>query len=165
MCHAQRHAAGSPRSCLLHSLEVVFTSSPNRALLTCLLLEDTNFVGQLRHHSRTPSTSTIDSMARQRRKMLGATAAAIFMASGIHAASAQQCYYPNGKPSPNDSPCSSNGGACCPVDWQCLDNGLCFLEQFSYYERHSCTDKAWGSSCPDMCTYSEFAYLPFRAGI
>lgn len=69
---------------------------------------------------------------------------------------AQDCYYPNGGVSPNDAPCSADGGACCPFNWQCLSNGLCFLEAEGYYERHSCTDQTWeDEKCPQICTYSE----------
>jgi len=68
----------------------------------------------------------------------------------------QTCYYPNGDTSPNDSPCSTEGGACCPLNWECLSNGLCYLEQEDYYERHSCTDKNWDDeNCPNLCTYGE----------
>ena len=70
--------------------------------------------------------------------------------------SAQQCYYPNGDLSTTDAPCSSaDGAACCPLDWQCLDNGLCYLEAEQYFGRYTCTDKSWESDlCPGMCTNS-----------
>nr|OQO28060.1 hypothetical protein B0A51_08219 [Rachicladosporium sp. CCFEE 5018] len=67
---------------------------------------------------------------------------------------AQNCYYPNGDLSTIDYPCSSEGGACCPLNWQCLSNGLCYLENENYFERHTCTDQFWGSSCPDFCFYN-----------
>ncbi|OQO02662.1 hypothetical protein B0A48_12191 [Cryoendolithus antarcticus] len=67
---------------------------------------------------------------------------------------AENCYYPNGDLSTIDYPCSSDGGACCPLNWRCLSNGLCYLENENYFERHTCTDKNWGSSCPDFCTYN-----------
>nr|OQO23542.1 hypothetical protein B0A51_10930 [Rachicladosporium sp. CCFEE 5018] len=67
---------------------------------------------------------------------------------------AQNCYYPNGDLSTIDYPCSSDGGACCPLNWQCLSNGLCYLENENYFERHTCTDRNWGSSCPEFCTYN-----------
>ncbi|KAM0718478.1 hypothetical protein Q7P37_005548 [Cladosporium fusiforme] len=67
---------------------------------------------------------------------------------------AQDCYYPNGDISPNDSPCSDDGGACCPLNWECLSNGLCYLENAHYFERHTCTDQNWDDpKCPHMCTY------------
>ena len=59
------------------------------------------------------------------------------------------CFYPNGDIEPKDMPCSSQGGACCPGRWQCLSNGLCYNE--FRYERHTCTDHAWGPSCPQVC--------------
>ncbi|KAK6429998.1 hypothetical protein LTR95_013852 [Oleoguttula sp. CCFEE 5521] len=67
---------------------------------------------------------------------------------------AQDCYYPNGDLSTIDYPCSGDGGACCPLNWQCLSNGLCYLEDENYIERHTCTDQNWGSTCPDFCTYN-----------
>ncbi|CAO1606459.1 hypothetical protein XANCAGTX0491_009957 [Xanthoria calcicola] len=68
--------------------------------------------------------------------------------------SAQQCYYPNGDVSKTDAPCSSaEGAACCPLNWQCLDNGLCYLDSEKYFGRYTCTDKSWKSSaCPGFCT-------------
>ncbi|KAI4090934.1 MAG: hypothetical protein LQ344_004462 [Seirophora lacunosa] len=67
---------------------------------------------------------------------------------------AQNCYYPNGDLSTTDAPCSSaEGAACCPLDWQCLDNGLCYLDNQKYFGRYTCTDKSWQSSaCPGFCT-------------
>lgn len=68
------------------------------------------------------------------------------------------CYYPNGDLSKeNDIPCSSApGSACCPMNWQCLDNGLCYLDNAQYYGRYTCTDKSWKSSgCPQICTHSK----------
>jgi hypothetical protein len=59
------------------------------------------------------------------------------------------CFYPNGDIEPKDMPCSSEGGACCPGRWQCLSNGLCYNDY--KYERHTCTDQAWGPSCPQVC--------------
>ncbi|KAL8644014.1 MAG: hypothetical protein Q9210_007464, partial [Variospora velana] len=67
---------------------------------------------------------------------------------------AQDCYYPNGDLSTTDAPCSSEeGAACCPLNWQCLDNGLCYLDNQKYFGRYTCTDKSWQSSaCPGFCT-------------
>jgi hypothetical protein len=59
------------------------------------------------------------------------------------------CFYPNGDIEPKDMPCSSLGGACCPGRWECLSNGLCYNDHT--YERHTCTDQAWGPSCPQAC--------------
>lgn len=65
------------------------------------------------------------------------------------------CYYPNGDFATEDVPCSSGeAGICCPLNWQCLNNGLCYLQNERYYERHTCSDRNWPSdSCPHICTY------------
>jgi hypothetical protein len=79
----------------------------------------------------------------------------VLLASCLQA-QAQTCYYPNGDPSPDDLPCSTKGGACCPVNWECFSNGLCFLPAEHYYERHSCTDQSWNDpNCPNVCTYGK----------
>ena len=71
-----------------------------------------------------------------------------------HITLAQNCYYPNGDISTSDYPCSSDGdGPCCPFQWQCLSNGLCYLDNAQYYGRYTCTDQTWSSSgCPEICT-------------
>lgn len=69
----------------------------------------------------------------------------------------QQCYYPNGNRAPDtEKPCSSEeGSACCPDNWQCLDNGLCYYPPSRLYGRYSCTDQSWDSSAcaSNLCTY------------
>ena len=67
---------------------------------------------------------------------------------------AQTCYYPNGDVSTSDYPCSSNvEGLCCPLNWQCLSNGLCYLDNEQYYGRYTCTDQTWSApGCPEICT-------------
>jgi len=69
------------------------------------------------------------------------------------------CFYPNGDIEPKDMPCSSQGGACYPGRWECLSNGLCYNDHI--YERHTCTDQAWGPSCPQVCEiqHGEHAFL------
>lgn len=71
-----------------------------------------------------------------------------------HIVLGQTCYYPNGDPSTTDYPCSSDvEGLCCPLNWQCLSNGLCYLENEQYYGRYTCTDQTWQSpGCPEICT-------------
>lgn len=65
------------------------------------------------------------------------------------------CYFPNGDVSPDDTPCSASGGACCPKDWDCLSNGMCFSGD-RHHERHSCTDQSWlDERCPWMCATGE----------
>lgn len=66
------------------------------------------------------------------------------------------CYYPNGAFEPNDMPCSDAGGGCCPPRWICLRNGVCYLPTDGSFERHTCTDNAWGSECPSWCITSWF---------
>lgn len=79
------------------------------------------------------------------------------IASCLTVATCTNCYYPNGdlSPSNNDQPCSTQKGAsCCPLNWQCLDNGLCYYPPDNYYGRYGCTDQSWQSPyCPSgLCT-------------
>ncbi|EMC93618.1 hypothetical protein BAUCODRAFT_246983 [Baudoinia panamericana UAMH 10762] len=75
-----------------------------------------------------------------------------------HGSLAQNCYYPNGDLAHGDAPCSSNGGACCPLNWACESNGLCYLGNADYYGRYTCTDQTWqASSCPGFCTQNNTA--------
>ena len=72
------------------------------------------------------------------------------------APSEAQCYFPNGDlASDGEIPCGSGQGvACCPLDWECQDNGLCYLANQNYYGRYACTDQSWQSSgCPSICTH------------
>ncbi|KAK4548369.1 hypothetical protein LTR36_010240 [Oleoguttula mirabilis] len=71
---------------------------------------------------------------------------------------AANCYYPNGDLSISDDACSSNGGACCPEQWECLSNGLCYNGKDDFYGRYTCTDETWQSgSCPQICTQGNTA--------
>ncbi|TKA31432.1 hypothetical protein B0A50_02279 [Salinomyces thailandicus] len=84
-------------------------------------------------------------------------ALAIFTLHALHSA-AQNCYYPNGDLADGMAACSSDGGACCPYQWACLSNGLCYLENADYYGRYTCTDQGWSNStCPDLCTQGDTA--------
>lgn len=81
----------------------------------------------------------------------------LVIASCLTVATCTNCYYPNGdlSPSNNDQPCSTQKGAsCCPLNWQCLDNGLCYYPPDNYYGRYGCTDQSWKSPyCPSgLCT-------------
>ncbi|KAF9691984.1 hypothetical protein EKO04_009993 [Ascochyta lentis] len=71
---------------------------------------------------------------------------------------AQTCYYPNGNAAPStEKACSSAAGsACCPENWQCLDNGLCYYPPSGLHGRYSCTDKDWNSPgcASNLCTYN-----------
>lgn len=68
------------------------------------------------------------------------------------------CFYPNGNPSlEDDIPCSTGSAVgCCPLDWTCQPNGLCYLQNENYYGRYTCTDQDWGIGCPNICTYSTY---------
>ncbi|KAJ5706716.1 hypothetical protein N7488_006517 [Penicillium malachiteum] len=68
-----------------------------------------------------------------------------------------QCYYSDSTKS-SDTPCYTDGrvSACCGEDSICLTNGLCLsLAQPYRLSRGSCTDYAWGSSCPQYCTNAQ----------
>ncbi|KAF2673329.1 hypothetical protein BT63DRAFT_410348 [Microthyrium microscopicum] len=70
---------------------------------------------------------------------------------------AQSCYYPNGDEVVAEAvgPCGdslSGGTQCCPLNWVCLNNGLCFDPVNDYFGRYSCTDQSWkGKGCPGFC--------------
>ncbi|KAL1599236.1 hypothetical protein SLS59_006253 [Nothophoma quercina] len=70
----------------------------------------------------------------------------------------QTCYYPNGNTAPStEKACSSAAGsACCPENWECLDNGLCYYPPTGLHGRYSCTDKDWNSPgcASNLCTYN-----------
>ena len=82
------------------------------------------------------------------------TALVLLTTLHIGSATAQNCYYPDGNLTKGpDAACSSGGGACCPYQWECLSNGLCYLPTANYYGRYTCTDATWqSSSCPQLCT-------------
>ncbi|KXS98573.1 hypothetical protein AC578_4285 [Pseudocercospora eumusae] len=76
----------------------------------------------------------------------------------LHPALAQNCYYPNGDVSTTDAACSSGDSACCPNNWECLSNGLCYDPTNKYFNRNTCTDQTWESSdCPQYCTANNTA--------
>ena len=71
-----------------------------------------------------------------------------------------QCYWPNGKPSP-DTPCkpAASASACCGAGWDCLSNGLCSQAPRPYIVRGSCTDQTWSTSeCPTYCAFNHTSY-------
>lgn len=72
---------------------------------------------------------------------------------------AQNCYYPDGTLDTSGvAACESQGGACCPLNWACTSNGLCYLESEDFYGRYTCTDQTWqSSSCPGICTQDNTA--------
>ncbi|KAI7533515.1 hypothetical protein KC331_g13022 [Hortaea werneckii] len=67
----------------------------------------------------------------------------------VHQAAAQSCYYPNGDLTEGMAACSGDGGACCPYQWECLSNGLCYLENAGYYGRYTCTDQRSFDCCEE----------------
>ena len=71
----------------------------------------------------------------------------------------QNCYYPDGSLSTEgDAVCSSQGGMCCPLNWEYMSNGLCYLENADYYGRYTCSDQTWQSpDCPQLCTQNNTA--------
>ncbi|KAI6803382.1 hypothetical protein KC361_g766 [Hortaea werneckii] len=76
----------------------------------------------------------------------------------VREARAQSCYYPNGDLAEGMAACSADGGACCPFQWECLSNGLCYLGNADYYGRYTCTDQSWSNStCPGLCTQGNTA--------
>lgn len=75
---------------------------------------------------------------------------------------ATNCYFPNGNVAPDSVPCrpvnKANFEVCCPTNWECYDNGLCYLEAENFYGRYSCTSRDWSDNgCPDYCTQSEIS--------
>ncbi|KAF2840158.1 hypothetical protein M501DRAFT_952232 [Patellaria atrata CBS 101060] len=64
-----------------------------------------------------------------------------------------QCYWPNGVESDTDAPCGEGDAAvCCPLQWECLSNGLCHYPNADYLGRYTCTDRSWDSdNCPKIC--------------
>ncbi|KAK4959866.1 hypothetical protein LTR10_002754 [Elasticomyces elasticus] len=72
---------------------------------------------------------------------------------------AQNCYYPNGNVTTGpDAACSSDGGVCCPYQWECMSNGLCYNPGADIFGRYTCTDETWqSSSCPQLCTQGNTA--------
>ncbi|EME44208.1 hypothetical protein DOTSEDRAFT_24286 [Dothistroma septosporum NZE10] len=65
--------------------------------------------------------------------------------------SAQSCYFPGGAVD-NDSGICEGSSVCCPLNWECISNGLCYLASEEYFQRSSCTDDSWGTECPQFCT-------------
>lgn len=82
----------------------------------------------------------------------------LFLIIYANLALAQNCYYPNGDlATAGDAPCSSGSNSnCCPYQWECQSNGLCYLENADIYGRYTCTDESWQSGeCTQLCTGSE----------
>ena len=66
------------------------------------------------------------------------------------------CYYPNGIVDKAAVPCGNGNSMCCPQGFMCIDNGLCYHEQDSfYYGRYSCTNSVWDDTCPKNCVINQ----------
>ncbi|EYE93381.1 uncharacterized protein EURHEDRAFT_434047, partial [Aspergillus ruber CBS 135680] len=83
------------------------------------------------------------------------------------------CFFPSGKKALGHTPCSDDEyTACCDNNHVCMTNGLCVnvgSDQPYGFSRAACTDKSWGSSCPQECVEKEdgkagCAILTFEAG-
>ena len=99
----------------------------------------------------------LDAATRVMALRSSALSIAIFLLSTVFA---QDCFYPNGSLSTGDSresPCGGSTSICCPLNWECMSNGLCYYPPDDFYGRYSCTDETWGA-CPDICTYDYNAY-------
>ena len=58
------------------------------------------------------------------------------------------CYNPDGTENDVDTPCDPYAEVthCCGSDSLCLDNKLCWEQQYSNLNQGSCTDSSWSSS-------------------
>ncbi|KAF2761506.1 hypothetical protein EJ05DRAFT_507170 [Pseudovirgaria hyperparasitica] len=77
----------------------------------------------------------------------------------IIAVDAQTCYYPNGDKAGDSFACGTGDNVvCCPLQWQCLDNGLCYNPAAKILGRYSCTNGDFGAGCANnYCTYDNTA--------
>jgi len=106
------------------------------------------------------------------------TATLLVLAFSTRLVVAQDCFYPDGSLSTSDYACTANGGMCCPYQWACLSNGLCYNPTAQIYGtpiaapslhvqltdedviegRYTCTDRTWQSTgCPELCTQNNTA--------
>jgi len=76
-----------------------------------------------------------------------------------------ECYYPDGSIAKDYTyvSCGGETKACCiPSEKdQCLSNGLCFWPGGNYPFRGACSDKDWGSKCPNVCTTGQLCPCSF----
>lgn len=88
---------------------------------------------------------------------------AIVFSFVLSARAADTCYYPDGSTDSGHFACSSGGASmCCAEGFDCLSNGLCRDTRYDNNQRilrGGCTDKSWGSGCPQRCTSSEYRRL------
>jgi len=64
------------------------------------------------------------------------------------------CFYPDGSQAQSDYACNltAEHSFCCAIGYNCLDNKICVAEEYSDWNRGSCTDKTWNSpDCPRFC--------------
>lgn len=73
---------------------------------------------------------------------------------------AQTCYFPDGSVASQYAPCGGSSQSCCfnqgpQWDDACFSNGLCHSWEVGYTYRGACTDKGWGTGCPQDCINGE----------
>lgn len=67
------------------------------------------------------------------------------------------CFYPSGDFAHGDnSYFPSMDVSPCPFECEDWTNGLCFDKKTEMLSRGSCTDRSWGSPCPQCCTESSY---------
>ena len=81
------------------------------------------------------------------------------------------CYNPDGTINDIDTPCDPEAEVthCCGSDSLCLDNKLCWEQQYANLNQGSCTDRSWSSSecftnsegTGAMCDVRKFSTLYF----
>ena len=84
------------------------------------------------------------------------------------------CWFPDGSPAAQDTPCTSDGlTTCCGQGYACLSNRICKAtgEEIrkpgaSLFVRGSCTDKSWNNpNCPLFCVTSDVDNVSGGQGI
>lgn len=108
------------------------------------------------------SLSRFCSFCESRSKMLLTSLLLLFLFSPsavLGADDYRTCYYPSGFKALGHTPCSDDEHtACCDNNHVCMTNGLCVnvgSNQPYGFSRAACTDKSWGSSCPQECIKSK----------
>ena len=77
---------------------------------------------------------------------------ALFAPLSVLARNASSCYYQDGTLDTTTFPCNNGQSGCCPENFFCIDNGLCYNPRDdNYFGRYTCKMKEWDSSCPQNC--------------
>ncbi|KAF7596998.1 hypothetical protein BBP40_011364 [Aspergillus hancockii] len=72
--------------------------------------------------------------------------------SAASLARAETCYWPNGKPAPDNYHPWPNSKVCCAAGEACLSNGLCYGAKLNIAYRGACTDSSWPiADCTRVC--------------